>query len=235
MDKSVPRQWVEIIAENLKYGRLLELNNISDQAKEGRFFTIAQSNLASDYCVFHLPGTMAALTPYGYKIHLFSTGLGTDDNYIFNQPKLNDEYLRLLFTALDFITYKICHLYLENQDKKYGVTSETFSRRFGRLKQVLQVPNWNDYENLFKSIRDTRNGFAHSFIDVENLNFNGLELRYCFGDVFNGPSLSTSGHPNFLDKAKELYGPLDSAFKARQFDQIRREDFCRDCDRLIDS
>jgi hypothetical protein len=101
---------------------------------------------------------------------------------------------------------------------------------------MLAVPDWDAYMERFDEIQFTRDAFAHSFIDLEEIPYRGVPLSRCFGYTKVGrPGTHDTSFDGkyFIDDVELFFGPIAKAFIARQLEQIDRNKFFRLCDQVL--
>jgi hypothetical protein len=175
-------QWLEPLLKSARYGRLDELNSVSHKDKDQQVMQIVQSCVRFTDCAFFYDNNFFYLSPFGFKLSNYSLFMNDKSclpsNFLASNLQMDVKSLRTLFTGIEFLLYKAIQLRLEENPYKYSIESEKASARFSRLRNQGQLKNVD--ENEFNEIMKTRNAFAHSFVDIEEIEYSKSELEYCF-------------------------------------------------------
>jgi hypothetical protein len=92
---------------------------------------------------------------------------------------------------------------------------------------------------MFDEANLTRNAFAHSIMDVEEITYRGIPLARCFGEMMYGGHLDHELFPNsktegvFAYDMEQLTNLLIDKFVPRQFDQLDKRKLFELCDRAM--
>ena len=226
------------LAKELNYDKVQRLEEILEE-KYGELNEIVQSSSKETLSIIFLEGLFLEVTNKNVYCHYFyERNRRPTIDYITIRPELDEKFLRKVFTGLELILYKICHVILEDQRRSYNFEHQKTTPRFNRLKEHVQVENWLYYREIFGEIISARNYFSHSFIDVEKIPYRGVPLDVCFGRSSKGRRQgflpSTLGF-TFVDDLRFLITPLLNLFSSHQLKQIDREKFFKLCDHLLKS
>jgi hypothetical protein len=230
---SIAKEELLTIATGLRYPKLERLEDWADNADHQVISDVIKSVIRAPYTILFFPGKCLQITPFGWSFTRFST---RESHYLLSQSALDEKFLRQAFTGLELVIYKICHIALEGQRSDYHFETQKLAPRFRRLRPLLNVPNWSDFEGLFDEISFVRNAFAHSFVPVEELLYCGVPLSACFGDSYLGRTSRDAeplGARIFTDDLTELFSPVMDVFHKHQLEQIDEKKFERLCDRLL--
>jgi hypothetical protein len=221
------------IAEALNYKKMDRLRAARDVDSDA-LLEILKSSIVDPYAILFFPGKCFQITPFGM---MFSRVLTPKDvNYLIAHADLEEKFLRQAFTGFELVLYKICHIALEDQKPEYHWETQKTRQRFRRLKQLLDVPDWPDFEQLFDNVFFVRDSFAHSFVPLEDIKYKGVPLKYCFGYSYRGRALRDAkehGASMFTDDLEKLFAPIMKLFYEHQLKQIDARKFHKLCDRLI--
>jgi len=231
--KSPISQEVLNIADALGYRKLERLRQ-ADSVSDDLLLEILKSSIKEPYAILFFPGRCFQITPFGMKLALTLPGKGA--NYLITFPDLDEKFLRQAFTGFELVVYKICHIVLEQQKANYQWESESTRQRVRRLKPFLSVANWANFSDLFDIIFFVRDAFAHSFVELPEIKYDGVPLNECFGDSYIGRTrrdAQSFGARIFTDDLTELFDPIMKLFTQHQLKQIDATKFHKLCDRLL--
>jgi hypothetical protein len=173
--------WIEPLLKATKFGGLDKLRKVTYADKEKDILEILQNCVRFLDCAFFFDNDFFSLSPYGYQIHSFSRHDRADclpANMLAHDMELNEKSLRLLFTGIEFLLYKQVQLCLEDHPERYQVNSEDVSVRYSRLRNKGMLQELDD--KTFSELLQTRNAFAHSFVDIRNIEYFRSKLWICF-------------------------------------------------------
>ena len=228
------KQEVLAIAEALKYKKLERLKQVHGKLGTDVLLDILKSSIVDPYAILLFPGKCYQITPFGMS---FSHALSRNDaSYLIAYPNLDEKFLRQAFTGFELVLYKICHIALEDQRTDYHWETQKTRQRFRRLKPLLALPDWPEFERLFDNIFFVRDAFAHSFIDLEDIKYHGVPLKECFGHSYLGHTRDDGrsyGARIFADDLAKLFEPIINLFGQHQLKQIDARKFHKLCDRLL--
>lgn len=111
--------------------------------------------------------------------------------YLLHRARLNDAGLRLLFTRLEFLVFACIKWERYEHDVKYRPETESFSERLKLLKGNGVISR--EDEDSLRLAKATRDEFAHSTLDINDLYFNGLPLKNSFPDLLERSKKAASG------------------------------------------
>jgi hypothetical protein len=228
------KQEVLVIAEALKYKKLERLKRVHDKLGSDVLLDILRLSIVDPYAILFFPGKCYQITPFGTKFSLTLTR--NNASYLIAYPNLDEKFLRQLFTGFELVLYKICHIVLEGQKTEYHWETQKTRQRFRRLKPLLALPDWTEFERLFDNIFFVRDAFAHSFIDLEDIKYDGVPLSECFGESYLGHTRADGksyGARIFTNDLRELFEPIMNLFGQHQLKQIDARKFHKLCDRLL--
>jgi len=249
-------QWFDYFTDALQYkkrARISSARNVS----EGDFLKILESSIRSESAIFFFDNLFFEIGTYGSSYHTYLPGSdcnggpfdprvprserkGPVSGFLTHDQDIDDKYFRKLFTGIEFIAYKLCHIIEYNFNYEYNFETEKaiarikkLSKRFCELKcgldEQLYISNLNE-------VWFVRNSFAHSFVDLEIIKYRGVELRRCFGksckgrgDIFNEGFCGNI----FMNDVHSLLEPLVSLFVYYQLEQIDSNKFFRLCDHRL--
>ncbi|GGC15397.1 hypothetical protein GCM10011363_34840 [Marivita lacus] len=97
--------------------------------------------------------------------------------------KLTTNHLRRIFTFFEYVIYFLCKFPKYHLDPSYDEKTETFSERLKILKEGGKIDK--ETEKKLRAIKSTRDQFAHSFIDIKELFYEGEALQSKQLDFFN--------------------------------------------------
>jgi hypothetical protein len=130
------------------------------------------------YAILFFPGKCFQITPFGMS---FAHALSRDDaSYLIAFPDLDEKFLRQAFTGFELVLYKICHIVLEDQRTDYHWETQKTRQRFRRIRTLLSMEDWTSFERLFDNVFFLRDAFAHSFIQLDEIKYDGVPLSDCF-------------------------------------------------------
>ena len=222
------------LAEALKYRKIERIRQLDDRTSSDALYDIIRLAIVEPYAILIFPGKCFQITPFGMS---FSHSLTRrNETYLIAFPHLEEKYLRQVFTGFELVLYKICHIALEDQRPDYHWETQKTRQRFRRLKKLLDVPDWAEFEYLFDHIFFVRDSFAHSFIPLEDIKYRGVPLGECFGVSYLGRSMNDGkdyGARIFVDDLKTLFDPIMKVFEQHQLKQIDAKKFHKLCDRLL--
>ncbi|MEA2895454.1 MAG: hypothetical protein QOJ84_1069 [Bradyrhizobium sp.] len=159
----------------------------------------------------------------------FAHALSRDDaSYLIAFPELDEKFLRQAFTGLELVLYKICHIVLEDQKTDYHWETQKTRQRFRRIRTLLSVEDWKSFERLFDNVFFVRDAFAHSFIQLDEIKYDGVPLSDCFGDSYLGHTRRDGeihGARIFTDDLTKLFEPIMRLFCEHQLKQIDAKKF----------
>ncbi len=230
-------EWLIPFAEGLGYNKIGRLKDFNDARRLERPFDLIESSIRDSSAIFFFPGYFAEISMFGSRIHSF--GGRADDrplNYITFSPNLTEKFLRNVFTGIEYILYKLCHIILENHRTDYHFETQKTAARVNRLRLHLNVPDWNRFRSIFDELIHVRNAFAHSFLDIEEIKFRGERLDECFGATHLGRSYINHDIDDlrlFLDDLDEFFDPVLNLFVEHQLSQIDKDKFFRLCDTIL--
>jgi len=216
-------QYVIRIAEALNYNKLARLKQI-ESSKSEELMEIVQACSKETLTILFFPGMFCEIRHTSTNFHLFVTREQYSSlNYLISHPVLDEKFLRRVFTGLELLLYKLCHITLEAQDRDYSFEKQKTIARFNRLKAKIDVENWETYKKIFLEVMSSRDYFAHSFIDVNKIPYRGVALENCFGYSHLGrqprnPHMQLDF--SFVDDLKSLFGPLSMLFDKYQLEQL---------------
>ena len=222
------------IAEALGYKKLDRLRELGSEKGNAALENFLKASIVEPYAIFFFPSMSFEITPYGMSLGL---NLSRQDAiYLIAYPELNEKFLRQVFTGFELVIYKICHIVLEDQKANYNWEKETTRQRMRRLEPILGLPNWDEFYRIFDDIFFVRDAFAHSFVPLNDIKYNGVPLSQCFGESFLGHTLDDAaqhGARLFTDDLKKLFEPIINLFCQHQLKQIDAQKFYKLCDRLL--
>lgn len=96
---------------------------------------------------------------------------------------LDTASLRRAFTFLEYAVFFLSKYPKNENDPNYDEKSETFSERIKLLKHQDKISA--DLADNLRAIKNTRDQFAHSFVEIEDLTFNGDHLKYVGEEFFS--------------------------------------------------
>jgi len=228
------KQEILAIAEALKYKKLGRLKQTHEKVDVDALLEILKSSIVDPYAILFFPGKCYQITPFGMS---FAHALSRNDaSYLIAFPDLTEKFLREAFTGFELVLYKICHIVLEDQRTEYHWETQKTRQRFRRLKPLLAVSDWAEFERLFDNIFFVRDAFAHSFIPLDEIKYNGAPLSECFGGSFLGHTrrdAASYGARIFTDDLTKLFEPVMTLFCQHQLKQIDARKFHKLCDRLL--
>jgi hypothetical protein len=226
-------QDILMIADALAYKRLDRLRQ-ADTVSDDVLLDILKSSITEPFAILFFPAKCFQITPYGLKFgHILSY---RDADYLIAFPELDEKFLRQAFTGFEFVIYKICHLVLEDQNPEYRWETQSTRQRFRRLKPILSLSDWNSFYELFDNLFFVRDAFAHSFIELSDIKYDGVRLGDCFGDSHVGHTrrdAETAGARIFTDDLATIFSPIMKLFCEHQLKQIDAKKFHKLCDRLL--
>jgi hypothetical protein len=228
------KQDVLSIAEALDYKKLERLRNAGDNVSSDALLGILRSCIVEPYAILFFPGKCFQITPFGMSFTRFLSN--KDVNYLIAHADLNEKFLRQVFTGFELVLYKICHIVLEDQKPEYHWETQKTRARFRRLRDLLVVPDWAEFQCLFDEIFYVRDSFAHSFIPLDEIKYNSVALKDCFGYSYVGRQLSDGksyGARIFTEDLERLFEPIMKLFYLHQLKQIDAKKFHKLCDRLL--
>jgi hypothetical protein len=232
---TVAQQELITIAEALQYPKLVRLKEWAKTADDDVASGIIRTTISEPFTILFFPGKCLQITPFGWSFTRILTS--RSDHYLLAHAQLNEAYLRRVFTGLELIVYKLCHIALEDQRPEYHFESQKLAQRFKRLKSLLNVPDWAEFASLFDDISFVRNAFAHSFVPIEDLLYCDVPLKRCFGDSYLGRSFNDEEHAGsariFTNDLKRLFDPIMKMFYEKQLLQMDSRKFVKLCDRLL--
>jgi hypothetical protein len=225
------------VATALQYDKLARLRRESPTFDDEFSLRILMSSTRDTNSLLFFPGEFYEIGPFGAKAHYFrSRGVAATNSYILHLPDLNEKFLRRLFTGIELVAFKLCHLAIENQRRDYHFESEHLRQRIRKLKRILTVEDWNQYVSTFDEIQFTRDAFVHSFIELEEIPYKRVPLAHCFGYTSVGQrgthDVSFEGK-YFVDDVRYFFEPISQAFIERQLGQIDEHKFFRLCDQAL--
>jgi hypothetical protein len=230
----VMKQDFLIIAEALGYKKLQRLRHAGEKVDSDVLLDMIKSSIVDPYAILFFHGRCYQITPYGVN---FAHALSRNDrNYLIAFPDLNEKFLREVFTGFELVLYKICHIVLEDQKAEYHWETQKTRKRFKRLRTLLAMQDWKDFERLFDNIFFVRDAFAHSFVSLEDIKYDDVPLRDCFGDSYLGHTRRESevhGARIFTDDLTKLFEPIIKLFCEHQLKQIDARKLHKLCDRLL--
>jgi hypothetical protein len=142
---------LKMIAKALSYRKTDRLVvSVNDKSLDALYYLLSHS-IKGTYAMLFLPGRMIQISPYGMELSIAISKRNTD-NYLTIHPKLNEKFLRQVFTGLENILYVICHIMFERQRYDYEWETEKTRERFAKIVSLLTVKNSNDYNKLFEDI-----------------------------------------------------------------------------------
>ena len=100
----------------------------------------------------------------------------------------------------------------------------------------MTIPDWKRLSALFDGLFFVRDAFAHSFIELEEIKYDGVPLAHCFGDSYLGQTqrdAEARGASIFTDDLTTLFNPIMKLFCEHQLKQIDAKKFHKLCDRLL--
>jgi hypothetical protein len=229
------KQQILMIAEALAYKKLERLRHADSKVSNDVLLDILKSSIVEPYAILFFPGKCFQITPFGMSFaHVLSR---RDVNYLIAFPELDEKFLRQAFTGFELVLYKICHIVLEGQKAEYQWETQKTRQRLRRLRSLLvTVPDWTEFTHLFNDIFFVRDAFAHSFIPLEDIRYNSVPLRECFGDSYIGHTRrdgQSRGARIFTDDLGKLFEPIMTLFCQHQLKQIDARKFHKLCDRLL--
>lgn len=171
-------------------------------------------------------GEFYFISPYETRATFFSTRTLYDNSFITHHPSLEEKFLRRLFTGIEYLVFKIYHLVVKELDFRYTFEQGRTKARLNAIRDLIGFDS--NYIRTFDAIFRARDAFAHSFIDVNEIKYHGIELNICFGHTHSGRMNEQelpNGSPIFMDDVIEIVMPLDKYFKTIQFEQIEKNKF----------
>jgi hypothetical protein len=230
-----------LIARELGYKKIDRLNCRLEELEEnnkGSSWETANYVLSSAindvYALLFLPNRMIQITPYGTQFSIALRGYRNADNYLLIHPCLNENFLRRAFTGFEFVVFKLCQLYFENNRHDYRWETESTRVRMKKLVPVVAPASQLDYTELFDNIFYVRDAFAHTFIEIEQIRYAGTQLEECFGYAYTGSHLDAAKATfTFVEDLNSLFKPIMLMFMKQQYGQIDKNKFYKLCDRLV--
>jgi hypothetical protein len=219
------------IAKELGYSKIDRLISIPVEIRLDLFNEILKNSINDIYAILFFPARMIQISPYGTRLAMCMP-VRAADHYLTMHPKLNEKFLRTVFTGFEFILYKLCHICFENHRHDYEWESEKTRARFKRVCDLLTVVDKAKYKTLFDEIFFVRDAFAHSFIELVEIKYRGKPLSDSFGNTFIGGSHRNAEHI-FVDDLNELFTPVMELFMQHQMKQIDANKFAKLCNRLV--
>jgi hypothetical protein len=145
--------------------------------------------------------------------------------------------LRRIFTGIELFLFKLRVLTDTSLGRRYDFESEKVLQRFNKLMNSGIIDR--KFQKTFAEINHTRDAFAHSFLDVEDLNYRGHPLSACFGASYLSSRLdrrifkSSNMDGVFMFDVGEFTDALIAKFCEVQFGQLDVEKLFMLCDRLL--
>jgi hypothetical protein len=224
------REALLTVAEALGYDKITRLRRDIDNHNDQILISVLEGSINSTNALFFFPGEFYEISPFGTRITSFiSRDVAYLSSYIISYPTLDEKFLRRLFTGIELLAFKICHLLLEGQKRGYHFESESLRKRVHRMKNILEVPDWERYLGIFDEILFTRDAFAHSFMDIFDITYKGIPLKACFDRISN----AAMGGTIFMNDVRFFFDPIYRVFSQHQLDQVDKEKLFRSCDQLI--
>ena len=216
------------VAEALGYDKIARLRRDAGNHDSKILISVLESSMNNTNSLFFFPGKFYEISPFGTKLTQF---IAKDpaylSNYIIAYPALDEKFLRRLFTGMELLAFKLCHLLLKNQKRGYHFETEKFRVRLRHMRNFLSVSDWDHYVDICDEILFTRDAFAHSFLDIGDITYRAVPLRRCFDRLshFDGKA--------FMEDVRPFLGPIHSLFERHQLRQIDADKLFRSCDELI--
>jgi hypothetical protein len=139
------------IATALQYDKLTRLQRDFANFEDDQLLRLLTSSTRDTNSLFFFRGQFYEISTFGANIHYFSCrGRNDTDNYILAFADLDEKYLRRLFTGIELVAFKLCHLAVEGQRRDYHFETERLRQRVKKLKPKLAVPDWDDYMERFE-------------------------------------------------------------------------------------
>jgi hypothetical protein len=107
------------IAAALDYDKLPRLQR--DLPNYSHDFIVQALNASMNHTnnILFFPGKFYEIGIFGVKFyHFFAKGINPD-NYILSFPMLDKKFLRRLFTGIELVVFKLCHLTIEDHRRNY--------------------------------------------------------------------------------------------------------------------
>lgn len=226
--------WLLDFARALNYGKSERLASSTILDDQRLCLTILESSIRNEFSIFFFPGSCFEISPFGSVMRFFSEHRGPPGNYVSAHPELSEKFLRRLFTGLELLAFKLCHIALENQQPAYTFEQQRTIARINRLQGLLGVGNWTEFKDALSEILFVRDSFAHSFIELDEICFRRTPLKDSFGDTYLGAS-HRAGHVSrvFMDDVDVVLVPIFIAFTEHQMKQLDASKFGALCDRLL--
>jgi hypothetical protein len=216
------------VAAALGYDKLERLKQGINSIEEYVIRSGIEGSMRGTSALLFFPGKFYEISPFGTKI---SQVIGRKEkdpvNFILAYPALDEKYLRRLFTGIELLVFKVCHLQLENQRRDYHFETEKLRTRIRRMKILLNVPDWDHYLAIFDELWFVRDAFAHSFMDIDQIEYCNVPLRVCF----EHPKQSTTRV--FMDDVRSFFEPIFLQFHTDQLSQVDSDKLFRFCDQAI--
>jgi hypothetical protein len=216
------------VADALGYDKIARLRRDVGNHESRVLLSVLESSMNNTNSLFFFPGKFYEISPFGTKLtHFMAKDSIYISNYIIAYPSLDEKFLRTLFTGIELLAFKLCHLLLENQKRGYHFETERFRARVRRMRGFLGITNWEHYLEICDEILFTRDAFAHSFLDIRDITYRDVPLRHCFDRLsnFNGKA--------FMEDVRLFVDPIHRVFSQHQLMQVDTDKLFRSCDQLI--
>lgn len=232
-------------SDALGYKKVGSLRNLFSHIKadpeqreilEDKAISIIQHSVRNELSIFSFPGKFYEVSPFGYSSRHFKYSEHFSQNYILFDHDLNEKFLRKIFTGIELLLFKSIHIILHEQSADYTFEREKTYARLNALRDKLQIDDFCKYKSVFDDVFFVRDAFAHSFIKICDIKYNGVPLDECFGGSHLGKTLwraiDDDGARCFIDDVKYIFAPLHSLFASVQLQQFDANKLFILCDAL---
>ncbi|WP_439522222.1 hypothetical protein [Marivita sp.] len=114
--------------------------------------------------------------------HFFDHGTMPRSNFLGDTSSLTTTYLRRVFTFFEYVVFYLCKYPNRVFDHSYNEQSEQYAERLRHLKETGKIRK--DVEATLRSLKQTRDQFAHSFVEIGDLTYKGIPLSESSQDFF---------------------------------------------------
>jgi hypothetical protein len=225
-----------IVAKEFRYPKLDRLAAWANSNFE-RANGIIEASVVTERAILFFPAAMFEVSPFG-SIHRYFWAAADplNDNHIIFGPDLDEKYLRRLFTGIELVIFKLYHIACTDSDPDVHFEQLKTKQMLNKLRKIFNRADWVDYVELFDELFFVRNAFAHSFVELEDIQYRGVPLRDCFGESYSGRSYGSDHEEvshKFTVDARLLVKPLIETFSRFQLQQIDRKKLFRLCHSVL--
>src|ERR1700736_4306666 len=122
---SMIKEALVTVAAALGYDKLERLKLGINSIEEYVIRSGIEGSMRGTSALLFFPGKFYEISPFGTKISHF---VGHTEKHLVNvilaYPNLDEKYLRRLFTGIELLVFKVCHLQLESQRRDYHFETE---------------------------------------------------------------------------------------------------------------